>query len=225
MNKLIKKNNINLHILNASGKFGDTIEVIEKEVIDALECVNEKLEIKNVDIVLQVEPIYIIPGYGVNCDCPADDLIHLYFNPNETGFLDLIKTNTKELIALASFVLNRRRFPGYGTTLFDMMVSEGLANHFGTEINSDKQPMWTNSLSNEDLKKYLDMAKPNFDITVYPDVFYKWFRGSTPEIPMWAGYNIAYHIISEYLKKNPVNSISEIVEIKPEVIRKFWDEK
>lgn len=222
MNNIMKQNNINLHFLNASGRLNGFREIIEEEIIKSLTCINEFLEIKNIDIIIKSEPSHTIPFYGLGALCTSNDLISFYLNPNENDFLNLVKSNTKETLAHACHCSIRHTFPGYGTTLFEYLISEGLASHFSMEVTG-RRPIWTNSLPLEDIKKYLDIAHPNFDISINPKEHYKWFFGSTEDIPMWTGFNIGFYIVGEYLTLNPVKTASQIVEIKPEDVRTFME--
>ena len=44
---------------------------------------------------------------------------------------------------------------GYGETLLEAMISEGLAEHFDIEVNKTKPTMWATALDKKNLEKYL----------------------------------------------------------------------
>lgn len=209
----LKKNNIKISMLNETGCFDDYKILIEHEVLKALGIINSKLEITNVEIILKVDPMQAPPGIGLGGCCQGTDVIYLSFNPNEENFVELIKKNIIRTLAHESHHLNRHRESGPEVTLFEHMVSEGLADHFEIEITGEQPQPWSIALSEEDLKKYINLAKSHFQTEFNPNNHSKWFFGTTEEIPLFSGYSIGFEIIKKYLFDNPHIQLSKNIDI------------
>ena len=93
---------------------------------------------------------------------------------------------------------------GYGETLFDALITEGLADHFDREVNGGDPPPWSTSLSDAQREVWLKRAREEFGSTSYDHA--AWFYGKEGGQPKWTGYALGYHLVGEYLnraKKKP----------------------
>jgi uncharacterized protein YjaZ len=83
--------------------------------------------------------------------------------------------------------------PGYGITLGEALVTEGLADHFAAEAFPDTPPQpWDHALSAEQEAELWRKAQPILDV---PGGYNHpvWFRDSG-SLPRWAGYTLGYRI-------------------------------
>ena len=91
-----------------------------------------------------------------------------------------------------------RTGPGYGKTLGEALVTEGLADHFASEAFPDtpSQP-WDNALSNEQEAELWRRAQ---SVLKVPGGYNHraWFYGGG-DLPRWAGYTLGYRIAEAYL--------------------------
>jgi uncharacterized protein YjaZ len=91
---------------------------------------------------------------------------------------------------------------GFGITLLDHLVVEGRADSFANIVYPEFDVPWTSSI---DLKteniiwKLIDdqLGKIN------GEVINKVMFGDGMDYPQWSGYTIGYHIVQNYLEKNP----------------------
>lgn len=89
-------------------------------------------------------------------------------------------------------------------TLFDGMISEGVATYFGTEYaknNSEKQ-FFTKTIlerSNEENERILNELRGNLDDKHY-DYNTIFFTGND-KLPRWSGYSLGYYLVKKYLEK------------------------
>ena len=89
-------------------------------------------------------------------------------------------------------------------TLFDGMISEGVATYFGTEFaknNSDKQ-FFTKAMlerSDEENERILNELRGNLDDKNY-DYTTIFFTGND-KLPRWSGYSLGYYLVKKYLEK------------------------
>jgi hypothetical protein len=103
-----------------------------------------------------------------------------------------------------------RTGPGYGNTLAEALVSEGLADHFTEEAFPKTPPQpWDHSLTKAQEKSLWRAARGVLDI---PDGYdhEAWFVGGG-NAPRWAGYSLAYDIVGAYLDHH--RSASEAVAV------------
>ena len=89
-------------------------------------------------------------------------------------------------------------------TLFDGMISEGIATYFGTEFaknNSEKQ-FFTRAMlerSDEENERILNELRGNLDDKNY-DYQTIFFTGND-KLPRWSGYSLGYYLVKNYLEK------------------------
>lgn len=91
-----------------------------------------------------------------------------------------------------------RTGPGYGTTLAEALVSEGLADHFAAEAfpNTPPQP-WDNALSGDQETALWRKAQSVLEAPSGYD-HQAWFFGGG-DLPRLAGYTLGYRIADAYL--------------------------
>ena len=89
-------------------------------------------------------------------------------------------------------------------TLFDGIISEGIATYFGTEFaknNSEKQ-FFTRAMlerSDEENERILNELRGNLDDKNY-DYNTIFFTGND-KLPRWSGYSLGYYLVKKYLEK------------------------
>jgi hypothetical protein len=91
-----------------------------------------------------------------------------------------------------------RMGPGYGSTLAEALVTEGLADHFVSEAFPETPPQqWDNALSQD---RESDVWRKAQSVLEDPDGYdhSAWFFGSG-DLPRWSGYTLGYRIVDAYL--------------------------
>lgn len=206
------KNNINLHLLNASGSFTSYKAEIEENFNKAINQITQKLPVTDVDVVISDSPRHVIPEIGIGGYAPNAHLIFISLDPK---FPEFDKTITKELKRTLAHELHhtmRWRNPGYGTTLLEALVTEGLADHFDIEVFGEKPEPWCTALDKEQIKIYMKKAHKEFHNKRYAHG--AWFFGSKEKgIPRWTGYTLGFALVGEYLQRNPDKKPSELYHI------------
>jgi Predicted Zn-dependent protease (DUF2268) len=88
--------------------------------------------------------------------------------------------------------------PGYGVTLGQALVSEGLADHFASEVFPDtpSRPC-DHALTRAQERSLWLVARRVLNIPFGYD-HWEWFFGAGT-IPRWAGYTLGYEIVGQYL--------------------------
>lgn len=188
-----------LHILKSTGRLDQFVPEIEDVVNETLSKVEKVLKF-NVDIVLSDQPDAVIPETGLGGYSLNKNLLYIYSGPTRENFKEILKKELPRTVAHEIHHCVRWEKVGYGKTLLEAIISEGLAEHFDIEINNNKPTMWASALDKEKLFEMLEKAKVSFDDKNYNHA--SWFFGADKEnIPRWTGYSLGYHIVSDYLKK------------------------
>lgn len=210
------KNNINLHILNASGKLTPYLEEVKNIFNETIVKILEKIPLSNVDVVISENAEDVIPELGIGGNAYDPNVVSIYLNSKFPNFVN--KTLKEELRRIIPHELNhtmRSQAIGYGETLLKAMISEGLADHFEMEINNKGPHMWDVVLSAGQMKAMMEKAKKEYNSKNYNH--YEWFFGSKEKgIPRWTGYTLGFNLVAEYLKKNPDKKPSQLYVLKAE---------
>ena len=92
-----------------------------------------------------------------------------------------------------------RTGPGYGTTLGEAMVSEGLADHFSLELYPHTPLIpWDHALTSAQVKTMWRTARQELSTPHYDQA--AWFFGAG--FPRWTGYTLGWQIVGRYLAKH-----------------------
>jgi hypothetical protein len=81
--------------------------------------------------------------------------------------------------------------------LKESLASEGVAQCFETEVNNGLTPKYARAISQKDAAKAWGSLKGRLGET---NLYRAVFRGGEGEFPRWAGYTIAYLIVSKNIK-------------------------
>src|SRR3989344_2722710 len=127
--------NINTYILVGSGRLEPFTEKIKQKTDDSIAKISSKIPLSNLDIIIRDNPEAAIPEIGIGGYTPDGHTVFVNLNPE---FRNIEKSINKELGRTLAHEINhamRWRNPGYGKTLLEALVTEGLADHFDLEIN------------------------------------------------------------------------------------------
>ena len=197
---------INLHILKASGRL-DKFEASIKKAFEAgINDVQNKLTLPPLDVVVVDEADMAIAETGVGGSAPNAHVLYIYINPDFANLEAVLELEIRSTLAHELHHCARWAAVGYGTTLLEAIVSEGLADHFDTEVNGGSPKPWSIALSEDELQSTMLKAKESFNSDYNHS---DWFYGSK-EIPRWAGYSLGFKIVGDYITKTG-KSASELV--------------
>jgi uncharacterized protein YjaZ len=201
--------NINLHLLNASGSLDAFIDDIKNNFPKAVDEISKKLDISNIDIVVYDNPLRVIPEYGIGGYSQNANLIFVSLDPKFPNLSKSIGQELKSTLAHEMHHCMRWREVGYGNTLLEALITEGLADHFDLEMYGRDPYPWDLALDKNQIEKFLKKAKAEFNNKDYDHT--TWFFGSkNKNIPRWTGYSLGFKIVSDYLQKNPDKKSSSL---------------
>lgn len=205
--------NINLHILNSSGSLTPFAENIRRVFDQSIKKITSKIPISDVDVVVYDNPDSTISEIGIGGYVPSKNMVWISINP---AFPSLAQSIEKELGGTLAHELHhvlRSRGPGYGKTLFEALITEGLADHFDLEVNGGKPKPWSVALDDNQIDKLSQKAKKEFIKKKYDHN--AWFFGSKAKvIPRWTGYSLGFYLIGVYLRRNPKEKASSLYSKK-----------
>ena len=193
---------INILLANSSEEFNEA----KSEIIDAIKEVEKytftKLKIDwNIDLVVNNRMDFlVIPEDGVGGYTYASDFVVISLDLKTMTISHLKEMLVHELGHAARWGKNDE----WMNTLFDGMISEGVATYFGTEFaknNSDKQ-FFTKAMlerSDEENERILNELRGNLDDKNY-DYQTIFFTGND-KLPRWSGYSLGYYLVKKYLEK------------------------
>ncbi len=108
--------------------------------------------------------------------------------------------------------------------LIENILIEGEADYFAESIFGDMKPSWHYGVKSEEEAKTWKILKSAAETCLPPEEAGKYIFGCEDlSIPQYAGYYFGIKIIREYIYKNHINSMKELMETPLEGIYKFYD--
>lgn len=102
---------------------------------------------------------------------------------------------------------------GFGTTLGEVLVSEGLADTFSVYAYPKTPPIpWDKALQPNQLHRLGAIARDDAAITDTGEVFRRWFIGAGNK-PKWAGFTIGAAWVRHFLTTHPQTDVIAATEL------------
>ena len=195
---------ISATIAAEAARFGDDADIdLAAEVRKILERVDGLLRFDtDVAVHVAVDADAAIPEIGVGgYTNPASGAVLISLDPESPVGTE--QSITVWLPATLAHELNHSKRilegPGYGTTLGEAIVTEGLADAFSLEAFPSTPPLpWASALQPEDLDQLATLAQSNATVMDTPDLHSEWFFG-LGDIPRWAGYTVGATWVRDFL--------------------------
>jgi uncharacterized protein YjaZ len=163
----------------------------------------------------------VIPETGIAARAWSHDRIDVWVDPRNPW---VVAAGEEELVAMLAHELHhcaRWSRPGYGLTLSEAIVSEGLACHFEATFRGGVPPFWARALDEPTLRRVEAQAVALFDSRQYDHR--AWFGGasggddgraperrpsatSPPLVPRHAGHTLGYRITARHLRRTGRNA-------------------
>lgn len=201
--------NIYLHILLGSGRLSPFENEIQDSFDKAVPLITQRIPVKDVDIVIYDNPEGAVKEQGIGGYTPNAHLVYIPMDPSFTDLHNSIQTELKRTLAHELHHALRWDNPGYGETLLDALITEGLADHFDIEVFNEPPQPWSIAITDTELDSLIEKATNDFHNKKYDHA--TWFYGRTEVgIPRWAGYSLGFKIIKDYLHKYPEKKPSQL---------------
>lgn len=174
------------------------------------------------NITLYANSQRVIPETGEGGFAGSKDLVQLFLDL--TGKIhnvdNLIKKRLPGTIYHEMNHLKRWATVGYGQTLLEEIVSEGLACSFENKMwQTDQVPLFYEE--ERGVLKMLSLVKRQVAKKNSKFSHADWFFGTNPKIPKWLGYKLGFYIVEKALANAPKNTIVDLTSMKASEILKF----
>lgn len=198
----------NIHLLNARHKLTGIMSELRATLREAVALVSEHIDIPDVDVVVRAETGGGIPTWGVKGRSAGPALIEITLDPHRFSAPLLTRTMIHEIHHLI-----RWDGPGYGRSLGEALVSEGLAGHFVLQLLGGKPDPWDIVTPAEGATKQAmnEWARLDYDHA-------RWFSGAG-DLRKWTGYGLGHRLIAEYLAENPDKDLISLTYMKADELR------
>ncbi len=164
-----------VHFLNARHALTGVMPEIRAAVAESVALVASHAELPDFDVVVRAEDG--IPDWGVLAHSPAPGVVELALSPSRFDSALVIRRMVRAL-----FLILRGDRPGYGRSLGEALVSEGLAGHFVQAVLGGRPDPWDATPLTAGVAKraMTEWAWLDYDRAL-------WFEGRG-NIRKWAGY-------------------------------------
>ena len=198
---------IHYYVANSTGKLNKLQGLIASSISEVVPIVEKELHANKIDIIFVSAATLVIPEYGIGGNSPGPNHIYVSFDPKSDK---ITQKGLNETLLHEIHHSMRWRNPGYGETLGEAMVTEGLACLY-EEQHSGKVPIFAKvSLKVDQTTK----AKKLLNSKTYDHS--KWFYGSKV-VDRWFGYSYGYKLCKNYSDKTGKKA-SELVNIPTQEI-------
>ncbi len=181
----------NLHFLNARNDLTPVMSEIRAATRAGVAAASDHVDLPPFDLVLRAGD-EVMTGWGVGGLAPAPGQIQITLDPSRFAPDLFIRTLIHEIHHLI-----RWDGPGYGKTLGEALVSEGLAGHFVLMVLGGKPDPWDAVTPSEGLAR---RASNEWSRLGYDHA--EWFFGKG-KVRRWSGYGLGHRLIAEHLSQNP----------------------
>ncbi|MCE0827164.1 DUF2268 domain-containing protein [Buttiauxella sp. A2-C2_NF] len=210
--------NMTLHILDAQKKLTAYCEWLNTCLTDTYAQAQRLMLLPSLDVVVK-SGTYVISEKGHSGYCPESGVVYITVDPENPAFCKNDAQSIERMFAHELHHAARWAGPGYGFTLGEAIVSEGLAGHFSLEIFGGMPEPWE-SLNLDEVQPHLLQLHENWNRTDYDHN--AWFYG-TSHLPRWLGYTAGFNLVSSYLLADPVVVLraSMLANVNAEEFRAF----
>ncbi|NTZ51066.1 peptidase [Citrobacter gillenii] len=205
-----------LHILDAQKKLNAHSQWLHTCLTATHEQAKRIMHIPPLDVVVKTGK-FVIPEKGHLGYCPEPGLVYLTVDPENPAFRKNAAQSFERMFAHELHHAARWAGPGYGITLGEAMVSEGLAGHFVLELFGGEPEPWEN-INSDIVQSYNPQLKANWHSTDYDHN--RWFFG-TGDLPQWLGYTAGFNLVSRYFSTAPHLRSSVLSNVNADELQTF----
>jgi hypothetical protein len=186
-----------IHWLEATGDLRPWRDTITAEVDVARQAIADMMPMPPLDILVQRIAGAVIPEIGMVGHAYRAGLFALTLDPDNPSFEAALKDGAlHRQVAHEAHHCMRMAGRGYGQTLGEALVSEGLAGRFAEHLFGTPPEPWERAVTPDVLKAHL----PDADGLARKDYGHPaWFFGAGDRYPRWLGYTLGYEIVGDWL--------------------------
>jgi hypothetical protein len=188
-----------LHLLNARGQLASAAAVIEAAVAEAGGRLSSVAPPLALDIVISARQD-MPEALFVSGHCYEPGVIGLGIDLTQPHSEDRLRHALLKTLFHEVHHALRWDGPGYGGTLGEALVSEGLAQRFLHEMMDCPPEPWEDAVPAAVCEAHRSRARAAFDDAGYDHG--AWFFGQG-ELPEWLGYTLGRRIVDRHLAQHP----------------------
>jgi Predicted Zn-dependent protease (DUF2268) len=189
-----------IHLLNARGKLDAHAGHVTKALARAEADIRHVRHPAMVDIIVRAAERPQPPEFAVSGWSLSRGKIELELDIHNTNLGAVLEPVLRKTVFHEFHHVLRWDGPGYGETLGEALVSEGLAQHFIHQLEAYGPEPWEIAVPRSSLAQYAPKADVSYDDSGYSHS--KWFFG-TGDLPNWLGYSLGHRLVGDYLRANP----------------------
>ncbi|MDD9900717.1 MAG: DUF2268 domain-containing putative Zn-dependent protease [Alphaproteobacteria bacterium] len=212
-------NKTRFQFLNDGGHFSEGLKAeIIHEAETAFARIHTLIPEKELTVSFHHAPDLTIPGEHIGGYCPDSLNVHIYLDTEYAGISNVLQHMMRKTLAHEYHHACRWGNPGYGETLGEEIVSEGLADIFSLEAFPGDAPPWCTALNVQQTKALLEKATPLLDRRDHNHA--DWFFGNGADCSHWGAYTLGYFLVSNYLGVHQEKTASSLVHTPAQDILK-----
>jgi uncharacterized protein YjaZ len=177
----------------------------------AVDHVSRRIALPETVVSILARPGRVVPETGVGGFAdPVSGEVFVYVDPGRERLNRVLAKWVEPAIAHelhhAARILDG---PGYGRSVVEAIVTEGLADVFALDTYGRRAP-WTRALGVRSVCRWWARARErsrsrgDYDHSA-------WFFGTGRALPRWAGYTIGYVLVRRYLSSHPSRTAADLV--------------
>ncbi|SFD84232.1 DUF2268 domain-containing protein [Paracidovorax konjaci] len=201
-----------IHLLNAGNELGTHADALRTALAPVAASVPPRLPLQGVDVLVYHDPASTIPELGAGGYTPSAHRVFLPIDVRRHEADPVAFGHAlRGLLAHELHHCARWAGPGYGNTLGEALVSEGLACLFESEWGVGGPPFYARSLSPAQIETFSALARTHWDRTDHGHA--QWFFGTQPDtLPRHAGYALGYAMAVRHARRTGL-SASQLVHV------------
>lgn len=198
---------LNLHFLDARGALSELRDWLDERLSEAFDKGSALLRTAPVDVVVKAGA-HVLPEKGHLGYAPEPGLIYITVDPANPVLAANANASLERMFVHELHHAARWDGPGYGNSLGEALVSEGLAGHFAQEIYGGPLEPWER-LSSGEIRKYVTLVAEEWDNRNYDHE--AWFFG-TADFPGQLGYSMGFQLVADHLMRTGQRSSALVHE-------------
>lgn len=197
-----------LHPLNARHGLTPILAEIRAATREAVARMADHADLPDFDLLIRPVPGGGIPKWGVSGYAPAPGVIEITQDPDRFD-ADLF---ARTLVHEAHHLI-RWDGPGYGKSLGEALVSEGLAGHFVLQVLGGAPDPWDATIPASGTARMAmnEWARRDYDHA-------RWFFGGG-DLKNGTGYGLGHRLIAAHLEQDADSSAASLAHVRTDEFR------
>lgn len=199
----------NIHLLNARHELTPVLSEVRQASREAVARVRDHADLPDFDLVVRAQADRSADG-AVQGQAPAAGVIEIALTPDRFDAPSFTRALVRQMAHLI-----RWTGPGYGKSLGEALVSEGLAGHFVLQVLGG-QPDACDSIrpAQGAMRQAMnEWARRDYDHA-------RWFGGKG-DLRKWTGNSLGHRVLAEHLAEKPGDSAALLATAPAEPFRQI----